>query len=99
MGPLNRFPPELLLNVLASRDHIHNVDKLMDPLDSRDILRSLASFTKRNVFLGILSALILVGQFEINYGLESNLYQLSYLCPTSNIHAMCHPPPHKCPLI
>jgi hypothetical protein len=77
MGPLDRFPLELLLNVPSSRDHVHSVDKSMDPLGPRDIFRGPMLLTKRNVFLRIRSALLLVGYFEINDGLEPNLYQLS----------------------
>jgi hypothetical protein len=61
MGPLNCFPPKFLLNVPASRDHVQYVDKPMDLLGLRDVLRGIASFTEKNVFLRILSALVSVG--------------------------------------
>jgi hypothetical protein len=32
MGPLNCFPLEFLLNVPASRDHVHRVEKLDVPI-------------------------------------------------------------------
>jgi hypothetical protein len=58
--------------------------KLMDPLGLRDIIRIRVSLIKRNVFLGILNTLVLVGQFEINDGMELNLNQLNDLHPTLN---------------
>jgi hypothetical protein len=68
MGPLTCFPSEFFLDVPASRDHIHGMEKSMDPLGLRDVLSSPTSFTKGDVFLRILSPLISVGQFKVVMG-------------------------------
>jgi hypothetical protein len=77
--------------------HIHSVDELMDPLGSRDIIKSLAPFTKGNVFQGILSTFVPIGQFEIDDGMGPNFYQLSHLRTTLISHEMCLPPSHRFP--
>jgi hypothetical protein len=45
MGPLNYLPPDILLNVPAFRDHVHYVDKSMDPLGLRNVISGTMSFT------------------------------------------------------
>jgi hypothetical protein len=47
MGPLTSLPPYLFLNALATRDHIHGMDKPIDPLGLRGILRKSSVVIKR----------------------------------------------------
>jgi hypothetical protein len=65
MGPIHQFPSEFLLGIPTSRNHIHNMDESMDPLGSRNIIGGPMPFKKINLFLGILNALVPIGQFEI----------------------------------
>jgi hypothetical protein len=81
--PLTCFPLEFFLDVPTSRDHIHGMEKLVDPLGLRDVLRSPKLFTKGDVFLRILSLVISVGQFKVDNGLEAHLYELGLPSPSS----------------
>jgi hypothetical protein len=92
MGPLTCFPYDLFLDVLASWDHIHGMEKLMDPLGLRDVPKSPVLFTKRDMFQIILSPLILAGQLKADDGMEKHLYELDYLLPIVNIWVMSLPP-------
>jgi hypothetical protein len=97
MGPLASLPLEFLLDIPSSREHIHGMDKPMDPLGLRHVLLNSTSFKKGDVFLGILCALISIGQFKFGDGMEAHLYKLGYLLPGLNIRSMGHPPPRQGP--
>jgi hypothetical protein len=91
MGPLTCLSLDFFLDVPNSSNHIHGIEKPIDPLALRDVLSSPNPFKKGYVLLRFLSFLISVGQFKFSDGIEAHLYELIFLLLIMNIQAMSLP--------
>jgi hypothetical protein len=91
-SPIYYLPPSFLLNVPTSRDHVHCVDKPIDPLGVGDVLGCPILFTITNILLGVFNTLISIFQFKVRYGMESDLYEIHHLHLVLYVSMVCLPP-------